>query len=75
MGNISSPDIRKRRNQVAVVLLCAIVLWMAATPVLAAAAPGKQISWWTMGIQLFGGLAIFLFGMEQLAEALQEGRR
>lgn len=29
------------------------------------------ISWGSMGMQLFGGLAIFLFGMEQMAESLK----
>jgi len=29
------------------------------------------MSWGTMGIQLLGGLALFLFGMEQMAESLK----
>ncbi len=32
-------------------------------------APGMQ--WGVMGMQLFGGLALFLFGMEQMAESLK----
>jgi phosphate:Na+ symporter len=53
------------------VLALAAALWFAATPALAAA-DGKEISWWTMGMQLFGGLAIFLFGMEQMADGLKK---
>ncbi len=44
---------------------------LAAAPVLAASAPDGAIDWWTMGMKLFGGLALFLFGMEQMADALK----
>ncbi len=29
------------------------------------------IHWWTMGMSLFGGLALFLYGLDQMAEALK----
>jgi phosphate:Na+ symporter len=32
---------------------------------------GADIDWTTMGMGLFGGLALFLFGMEQMADALK----
>jgi phosphate:Na+ symporter len=48
-----------------------ICLGMAATPALAAS-DEDGINWWNMGMQLFGGLAIFLFGMEQMASALKK---
>ena len=32
---------------------------------------GDSIDWWTMGMGLFGGLALFLFGMDQMADALK----
>jgi phosphate:Na+ symporter len=32
---------------------------------------GPAIHWWTMGMGLFGGLALFLYGMEQMATALK----
>ena len=32
---------------------------------------GADIDWMTMGMGLFGGLALFLFGMEQMADALK----
>ena len=50
----------------------AFVVWLFALPGLAATAAGQDIEWWSMGMQLFGGLAIFLFGMEQMAEALKK---
>jgi phosphate:Na+ symporter len=37
-----------------------------------AAEGGGDIVWWKMAMQLFGGLAMFLFGMEQMGEALKE---
>lgn len=36
-----------------------------------AAEDGGEIAWMTMSMNLFGGLAIFLFGMDQMAEALK----
>jgi phosphate:Na+ symporter len=36
-----------------------------------AAGDTAQIDWAVMSVELFGGLAIFLFGMEQMAEALK----
>ncbi|MFE8032093.1 Na/Pi cotransporter family protein [Thiohalocapsa marina] len=32
---------------------------------------GVEIDWLTMGMGLFGGLALFLFGMDQMADALK----
>ncbi|MCP5368092.1 MAG: Na/Pi cotransporter family protein [Hyphomicrobiales bacterium] len=40
-------------------------------PVLAASDGGKELSWFKMGMSLCGGLALFLFGMEQMGEALK----
>ena len=48
-----------------------IFLALAATPALAAS-DANGINWWNMGMQLFGGLAIFLFGMEEMASALKK---
>ena len=41
--------------------------WLA----VAAENDSQQIAWMTMGMNLFGGLAIFLFGMDQMADALK----
>jgi len=45
--------------------------WLVAMPVLAASPEGGEIAWGTMGMTLLGGLALFLFGMEQMADALK----
>jgi len=43
-----------------------------ALPVLAEAEGGEDIiDWFTLGMGLFGGLAMFLFGMEQMSEGLK----
>jgi phosphate:Na+ symporter len=52
-------------------LACAALLGLAALPVLAAAGESTGMDWWNMGMQLFGGLALFLFGMEQMADSLK----
>jgi phosphate:Na+ symporter len=47
---------------------------LAVTPAFAdagAAMADSDINWWNMGMTLFGGLALFLFGMEQMADALK----
>ena len=51
-----------------VLLMLAAIL--VSTPVLAATDAGG-IHWWDMGMKLFGGLALFLFGMDQMADALK----
>jgi phosphate:Na+ symporter len=50
---------------------CVCLLAALATPVYAADADTQQMEWGIMGMQLFGGLALFLFGMEQMADALK----
>jgi phosphate:Na+ symporter len=44
---------------------------LAVTPALAAAGTGSDIDWMNMGMKLLGGLALFLYGMEQMADALK----
>jgi phosphate:Na+ symporter len=44
---------------------------MLLAPVLAAEPAPEQMEWGNMSMKLFGGLALFLFGMEQMAEALK----
>lgn len=46
-------------------------VWLLATPALAAVPGGGDIDWFTLGMGLFGGLAVFLFGLEHLSGALQ----
>ena len=52
-------------------LVFAVLAAIAAAPVLAASGDSSQMDWWNMGMKLFGGLALFLFGMEQMADALK----
>jgi phosphate:Na+ symporter len=54
-----------------VLLLLAILCAFIALPVFAANDAQPSIEWGVMGMQLFGGLALFLFGMEQMADALK----
>ena len=53
------------------ILLAGVFTTLAALPVLAAVESEQAINWGVMGMQLFGGLALFLFGMEQMADALK----
>ncbi|MGI9382961.1 MAG: Na/Pi cotransporter family protein [Methyloligellaceae bacterium] len=69
---ILSPAITRERRRVAHLLVFAAFFLVAARPVLAAPEADAGIDWWGMAMQLFGGLAIFLFGMEQMAEALKK---
>ena len=53
-------------------LAVAAVLSLAATPVFAAiSSSSADIPWGLMCMRVFGGLAIFLFGMDQMSEALK----
>ncbi len=44
---------------------------LSAPLVLAADSAATELQWGVMGMTLFGGLALFLFGMEQMAESLK----
>ncbi|MEW8430087.1 MAG: Na/Pi cotransporter family protein, partial [gamma proteobacterium symbiont of Ctena orbiculata] len=52
-------------------LLVAALCMSLALPVFADGATDAGIEWGVMGMKLFGGLALFLFGMEQMADALK----
>lgn len=62
------------KPQVALALILGAIAGITAMPVLAAGSGGggQQIDWWVMGMTLVGGLAVFLYGMEQMAEALKK---
>lgn len=47
------------------------VILMAAAPVCVAAEAEVSMDWGVMAMNLLGGLALFLFGMEQMADALK----
>ena len=54
-------------------LILSVAAGLTAMPILAAVPAGGEqaIDWWVMGMTLLGGLAVFLYGMEQMAEALK----
>ncbi|MEW8507368.1 MAG: Na/Pi cotransporter family protein [Candidatus Thiodiazotropha sp.] len=54
-----------------IVMLIAVLSMALALPVFADAGADAGIDWGVMGMKLFGGLALFLFGMEQMADALK----
>ena len=54
-----------------VILVVGTLLLITAVPALAAEGD-KAINWWNMAMLLFGGLAIFLFGMDQMGGALKD---
>ncbi len=49
----------------------ALLIALAVTPAFAASGTDGNIEWADMAMKLFGGLALFLFGMEQMADALK----
>jgi len=51
-------------------VLLGLACFLLAVPAFAADT-GQSMNWGVMGMQLFGGLALFLFGMEQMAGALK----
>jgi len=53
------------------VFILSVVAVFMVTPIYAADAGPNEMEWWAMAMQMFGGLALFLFGMEQMAEALK----
>jgi phosphate:Na+ symporter len=56
----------------AIVISGAFLLFVMALPVLADTEPDAgAIDWLNLGMGLFGGLAMFLFGMEQMSEGLK----
>lgn len=51
--------------------VCVAVLVIFMSPVMAAEQTDGSIQWGVMGMSLFGGLALFLFGMEQMSTSLK----
>jgi len=61
------------RTPLLLIVALGVVAGMAAVPALAAVGDAEQtINWWQMGMTLLGGLAVFLYGMDQMAEALKK---
>ncbi|MCU7929602.1 MAG: Na/Pi cotransporter family protein [Candidatus Thiodiazotropha sp. (ex Codakia rugifera)] len=53
------------------ILILGLIATLLVFPVFADGGTEKGIEWGVMGMKLFGGLALFLFGMEQMADALK----
>ena len=73
MKPLLTPLSLSARNRSRTVLLPgSLLLMMMALPVVAGtAADGESIDWLNLGMGLFGGLAMFLFGMEQMSDGLK----
>ena len=72
-SNFRSAVLDKSVSRYLLPALAAMAL-LAVTPAfasLAATSTGGEIDWMNMGMKLLGGLALFLFGMEQMADALK----
>ncbi len=64
------PDHRSIARQMLIVGLMGLV-FLAATSALGAEVDAEGVDWLSMAKGLFGGLALFLFGMEQMSDALR----
>jgi len=73
MNKLLSPlPISALNRSRAILISGAFLLFVIALPVLAEAGPDAEaIDWLKLGMGLFGGLAMFLFGMEQMSEGLK----
>ncbi|MCP4406371.1 MAG: Na/Pi cotransporter family protein, partial [Gammaproteobacteria bacterium] len=52
-------------------IVMGVMLGLISFPVLAGADAGQGMEWGQMAMKLLGGLALFLYGMEQMADALK----
>jgi phosphate:Na+ symporter len=52
-------------------IVLGVILGIISFPVLGASEVDKTLDWWQMGMKLLGGLALFLYGMEQMSDALK----
>ena len=69
---LSSLPISALNRSRAIMIAGAFLLFVIALPVLAGTEPdANTIDWLNLGMGLFGGLAMFLFGMEQMSEGLK----
>ena len=67
----SGPARSSGNTPTAHLLACTMLAGLAAMPVLAAGSDAGETDWGSMGMSLLGGLALFLFGMDQMANALK----
>jgi len=67
----SLPSLRMGTTSFLLFALAVTAMFWLWTPAMAAGDSGESLKVGQMMMQLFGGLALFLFGMEQMAEALK----
>lgn len=65
-------DYRCRRSVLVISVLTVVFLWWLTMPHAVFAAEGEEISWTDLLFGLFGGLALFLYGLDQLSEGLKK---
>lgn len=71
-NRLSAPTVSPLNRSRAIMISGTFLLFVIALPVLAETLPDTDaIDWFTLGMGLFGGLAMFLFGMEQMSEGLK----
>ena len=59
------------RSVAALLVLAGLLAWLFSGVAWAASGEPQVMRWGSMSMKLFGGLALFLFGMEQMADALK----
>jgi len=70
-GNVR-PVCRLKLTRTWLVIIAGILTGLVFTSAMALPAENDAgLDWWNMGMTLMGGLALFLFGMDQMAEALK----
>jgi phosphate:Na+ symporter len=71
-NRLLSTNISALNRSRAILLSGTFLLFAIALPALATTEPdGEAIDWFNLGMGLFGGLAMFLFGMEQMSDGLK----
>jgi phosphate:Na+ symporter len=65
------PQPSPRHTRIALTLAGGALIWLLAGPALAAEAAQAKVDWLQLGMGLVGGLALFLFGMEQMSDGLK----
>ena len=71
MNRVASTNSTRRTRDLTILCLFGAAL-LVVSPASAASDGSAGIQWFHMSMQLLGGLAIFLFGMEQMADSLRK---
>ena len=71
MNRLPGIEYLQKNARSALALAVAFSLILVAMPALAASDTKKEMAWGFMSMNLFGGLALFLYGMDKMAESLK----